>query len=761
MRIFEVKNNLIKLFFEESEKLFLSGFLMVKDARETYIAQIVHIETNKHGNVAIANLIYNVTPDGNLVLFEGTVPSTNSVIALLNTSDIARLLETENSITIGDLTQEDVPLRVDFNFIKNKLLILSENQDNSDVIVKKLNEQAKVYNKRTVIIDTVGTYEKTDNTLIAGKNFKLPVNYETLGFISDYGIDYKNPKSKAIIQETFLELQYYAKTLESQYIPVTNLIDILEDQYKTSNLLELILIKNALLKYHEDGVLAESKKDFINLNKSLIENSTTVIDISHVEDRLQREYMSFIYNKIAKMNEEVIVFVGISNGNSDKKLLKQLYFTKNINTVAVLPYAYKYLNELKKISKNLILFAPTMMQDDFESYNAFLHKIAKWEYIAYGKETQYLPLIVSIKAEKGIFNDTLTVSDVSENATSDFFKGQMKELVQKQYNDVLSKEQETRFQKQLKEQNQMQRQMMMQNQMQQLSQRQMEQQYMPQYNYSPAYVQQVQTQQPYYNNGYGMPQMMPPQMPQYGMPMQNYAMPMQMPQQMPPYGMPMQNPMMAQPQQQMQSQDVQTVPQNFEMEQLDKLYSNSSLEDAFKGIQPQPSKNVVQKPTEKVEKVAKVEKVEEPVVQVVEEKVQPMPQQLPPQIEEDEEEDIYTGDLTEADLDAISEVEVELHEEEQRAMLEAEEPQVQIKNSFEFVEEETKDTIPVYPLPELQNSSLSKREFVKGDRVKHAKFGVGVVEKVINYGSKKLCSIYFEEHGRMLLAPTISELEKI
>ena len=77
MRIFEVKNNLVKLFFDENEKLFLAGFLMIKDSRQTYIAQIMHIEANKHGNIAIARLIYNVTPDGNVVNFEGTVPSSN------------------------------------------------------------------------------------------------------------------------------------------------------------------------------------------------------------------------------------------------------------------------------------------------------------------------------------------------------------------------------------------------------------------------------------------------------------------------------------------------------------------------------------------------------------------------------------------------------------------------------------------------------------------------------------------------------------
>ena len=297
-----------------------------------------------------------------------------------------------------------------------------------------------MFNKRTVIIDTMGTFDKTGGTLIAGKNFKLPVNYETLGFISEKGIDYKTPRSKAVIQETCLELQYYVKTIESQYIPVNSLIDILEEQYKSSKMLELVLIKNALIKYQEKGILADSKKDFVVLNKSLIENSTSIIDLSNVEEQVQREYISFIYNRIAKMNEEVIVFVNISNGNSDKKLLKQLYFTKNVNTVTTIPYSYKYLNELKKLSKNMIMFTPTLIQDDFDSYNTFLNKLAKWEYIVYGQETQYLPLIGSLKTDKGIFNDLITPNEVVENATSVFFKDKMKDLVQKQYDEVIGKE---------------------------------------------------------------------------------------------------------------------------------------------------------------------------------------------------------------------------------------------------------------------------------------------------------------------------------
>jgi len=791
MRIFEVKNNLIKLFFEKNEKLFLAGFLMIKDSRETYIAQIMHMETNKHGNIAIARLIYNVTPDGNLVNFEGTVPSNNSVIGLLNLSEIVKLLEGENSVQIGELAQDNIPLKLDFNFIKNKLLILSENQDNSDIMIRKLNDLTKTFNKRTVIIDTVGTYGNTNGTLVAGKNFKLPVNYETLGFISEKGIEYKTVESKAVIQETFLELQYYVKTIESQYIPVNSLIDILEAQYKSSKMVELVLIKNALLKYQEKGVLANSKKDFLNLNKSLIENSTTLIDLSNIDEEVQREYISFIYNKISKMNEEVIVFVTINNKNSDKKLLKQMYFTKNINTVTVLSYEYKYLNELKKISKNMIMFTPTIIQDDFDAYNTFLSKLAKWEYIAYGQETQYLPLIVSLKTDKGIFNDKIKPNDNVETATSAFFKDKMKELVEKQYQDVIHKEQETQIRNRIKEKRQMDNEVMMQNQMHQLSQKQaMELPYtIPQYNYSPAYMNQMTMAQPM-GAPYYYQQQMPMQMP-YPMMMPQNMVPQQYMQMMPPQPQQFQqvypNQIYNQQPLQPQNQNIEKIEEldNFDSEQLDKLYANSPVENAFNNIKINLKQNNQKQETQELQqntlsqenslkkneqipqinKVPQQEKNEENtqiVIKPQEEEIKVSEQNSQQELPIQNQQEIIniqsqnSEELTEADLDMISEIDVELHEEEQLNNKQEDSEPI-IPKYIDDTPDEPK--LPVFSQPELQ--SPKNIDFKKNDRVRHTKFGEGVVEKVINYGSKKLCSIYFEKVGRRLLEPHISELEKL
>ena len=42
----------------------------------------------------------------------------------------------------------------------------------------------------------------------------------------------------------------------------------------------------------------------------------------------------------------------------------------------------------------------------------------------------------------------------------------------------------------------------------------------------------------------------------------------------------------------------------------------------------------------------------------------------------------------------------------------------------------------------------------------HAKYGNGVVEKMIKYGAKTLYSINFDNVGRRLLDPTLTEIKK-
>ena len=52
-------------------------------------------------------------------------------------------------------------------------------------------------------------------------------------------------------------------------------------------------------------------------------------------------------------------------------------------------------------------------------------------------------------------------------------------------------------------------------------------------------------------------------------------------------------------------------------------------------------------------------------------------------------------------------------------------------------------------------------EFTEGNIIYHEKYGRGVIEKIMNYGNKTLCSIQFEEVGRRLLDPNLAGLKQV
>ena len=68
--------------------------------------------------------------------------------------------------------------------------------------------------------------------------------------------------------------------------------------------------------------------------------------------------------------------------------------------------------------------------------------------------------------------------------------------------------------------------------------------------------------------------------------------------------------------------------------------------------------------------------------------------------------------------------------------------------------------VPVYDADIPQEDMVESDPIEQGDSVVHAKYGIGVVEKMIKYGNKTLYSINFENIGRRLLDPTLTEIKK-
>lgn len=725
MRIFEVKNNLVKIFYETGDNLFLSGFVMIKDSRESYIGQIMHLESSKHGNVAIAKIIFNVTEDGVITTYSGTIPAINSAISIVKSLDFLKLIQGQNPIIIGEFIENDLLVSLDKSLLENKLVICSENQENSDLMIKTLNRQIKNYNKKTVIIDTDGESIFDKNSLVMSDNFRLPINNQIINFIYENGLEYKSARSKAILQETFLEINYYLSSLDEPYIPVNKFIDILEKQYNESKLPELVLLKNVLVKYNDAGIFARNIMEYKNLFDSLLNNQTTVIDISKVDEIFQKEVISYVYSVLSDISDEYYVFVKLSNGNSNKKLLKQIFSNKKVYTTINCSYLYKYLTELKKISKDLILFTPLLQQQDFASYNTFLTALSRTEFVVYGQSTQFMPLIVKLSERAKIMSVAPQTTLTQEDA---------QRMVQKQLKEQQQKYQAEKLQEAAYQQQQQLSQQMLQQQMSQM-----------------VYPQMMPLQPP--------PQIFYPQQPPVYPNLQMFApnpyMNMQAPYVQPQYAQPQQGYM----QQPFATPPAQPVPnQNAQTPQASQQAPQEAAPPIFKAIEPQemPIEEVTSpKQQSDIIDVGDIETSE----QLTEEDLDLIQdvdvyENQEPEIVEEEEQSIEQQNEPEEDASYLDEIHPDESDIQQQ-----EEQEEDIKTKYNITEESLKEpeTVPVYP---ANTGTKSDINFEKGDLVVHDNFGNGRIEKIINYGSKKLCSVYFEGVGRRLLDPTLSEIRK-
>ena len=393
MQVLEIKNNLVKIAYDVNDNLALSSFVIIEDTNTPYVAQVVNVKADKLTNFAIVKLLFTFNEEGILKNYNGTIPSLKATVSVLPSKELLDIIPVENKLTIGQLAQQEVSLDIDKTILDNNLLICSDNIENTNVLLQNITKQV---DEKVVIFDTDGFYD-SEEKITFGEDFKLPLNYETINFIYENDLEDVDATSRAVIQDIFIEVQEYTKTLPEGYLPFETFINVVDQQYKETQIPQLVLLKNKLIKYKEINAFAETLKDVLNLSIAIDKSNVTVIDISAMSPALQKEIITYSYGVMKGINETIYSFVKVDNSNSSKKLLKMLLARENIFTTIICRHEYKYLPELKSAAQNLILFAPQTLQHDFAIYNTFLNKLNSDEFIVYGAHTQNIPFIVELE----------------------------------------------------------------------------------------------------------------------------------------------------------------------------------------------------------------------------------------------------------------------------------------------------------------------------------------------------------------------------
>jgi len=395
MRILEIKNNLVKISYTAEDNLAISGFVIIEDKQSPYVAQVMSLKADNGINYAIVKLLFTFDSEGVVKNYNGTIPELDSNITKLAPEELLDILPIENPFPIGKLAQRNFILNIDYSTFENDLLVCSDNNTNSDVLLSNIAKAITSNNDKSIIFDTTGTVNAEDK-LVFGKDFKLPLNKNTINFIYEHDLNDISPASKALIQDILIEVQEYSETLIDKFIPFEQFLNVIVSQAKATEMPELAILKSRLLKYKNENVFAQNARDIHSLRGHIRANLSTVLDISDATPDIQNLIFSTVYDELNLLDLFIYSLVKIDNDNTNKRILKRFLTENKIFTTIFCSHNYRYIHDLKEIANNVVLFTPQTVQHDFGSYNVFLNKLNSDEAIILGKATQNIPLIIEM-----------------------------------------------------------------------------------------------------------------------------------------------------------------------------------------------------------------------------------------------------------------------------------------------------------------------------------------------------------------------------
>jgi len=672
MNLLEIKNNLVKLSYNESEKPVLGRFVVLVNSDKSYVAQFVNLKSDTVNKFAIAKLLFTFSAEGVVDNYDGSIPSMNSELSFLSSQELLNLLPLEIPVKIGNLAQSEEILELDISMFERNFTLFSDKIEDSRIFISNCVRQLFQMKEKSVIIDNCNMFEDYPKVTL-GKDFKLPLNSMMIDYLFEYELSEVNAETKAIIQDIFYAVQQYIKSLDFEFLPIDNFINVVENQYKETQMPELALLKNKLLKYRDANVFANTKEEVLALDEKLNEKNCTIIDLKDIHDSLQKEVFSIIHSALDKIEKYIYLFVPLNDDNSDKKLLKQFINHNHIFSTLIVNTSYKYASELKQYAQNMILFAPQNVNNDFAVYNTFLNKLNQDECIVCGKLTQGIPFIVEmaeldtdltqddVLGEKFQFvpiTEDLQLIKVGENGER--IPVEMVYKSEEQINDdeisqAVTEDTEIAEDEPLSEE-------------------------------IPLELQEETTVQE-------------------------------------------------------QTPELEELPEIQELEGSEIIEPEILTEEPLE-IEEDLSQNILEEPEIQEEQLAQDSTADytESII------TEPEPE---------------TEVLTEEDLDFLEgDSQIAAPDDFFGEDLPDEETMEESFSEPEF-EQEQPPVVPIYTSEEPESQEIEAGEFVQGDTVTHPRYGRGVVEKIIKYGNKTLCSISFENVGRRLLDPTISELNKI
>ncbi len=401
MRIIEIESKNIKIVYKPAEdKLAIGDFVDVTEGATTLTAQVFKLYSDDNSseyNYADINILltrkYSKTStwNGEVVSAEAIVKKTSwdFIENYINNSDF------EDIFAIGYCSGTyNQPLRLSFkNFLTPAFVGYEDFSDNISFL-NSLTYQLQKYDKKLLVIDYNGNMEIAGaKRVMAGFEQKLPLNSSALEKLSSKMTDGVSVESRAVIEEVLFDLASFARET-GDFISITKLIDVINDTYKKTKIAQLILLKNKLRAYQKQNVFADLLRETQLVQTALAHNNTVVFDISNVQKEWQNEFLSSVILSDENCEKDFYLYLNIEQ-SLDNNLLRYLLFKASksgVKPVLGANYRYVAMDTILDFCPNSFLFQAADGLDKRGYLSDILKSLAKDYFVVIGKLTSSLAI---------------------------------------------------------------------------------------------------------------------------------------------------------------------------------------------------------------------------------------------------------------------------------------------------------------------------------------------------------------------------------
>lgn len=739
MRIVEIKAQSVKIIFKPTQnQLKIGDFVSFTEGDLTLIAQVFRIVSSAVADdfnqadlyFVLSHQYEKIKPwSGEILSAEAQVEKTpkNFLEKFMN------LTNAETKVALGEyLEYTNEALILDAKKFSTPTFIGYEKFSDCENLINCIQNSFFNTEKKLVLIDFYGNMNFQHATkLKAGYQVKLPLNSKLLDNLCAKILEGVSIESKAVIEDILLELAQYANQNSSGFIPISQLIKVIDDIYQKSKISQLILLKNRLRKYQKLGIFADNSNEVYAIFNELELNSSVIFDLADTPIEWRKDFVNNLLDLNNKIQKDFYIFYNLDEQNSDNSMINTLLFkTTHTGIKPILASNYRYLSleNIYDFSQNIFLF---------KTYNA-LKKRANISDIL-----QSLPQN-SFMLSGSLTNGLIICAKTTENSSSITLK-----------NDDFEKE--NTFNETYKDKNTTTKN--------------------PQYTFSAVETPIKKIDMELMNTAFKPEPSINIQTPDKNdfSIRENFAdIPhVENTQNIPDFN---------------ESELIQEHPTPENTNDIsDEIKEEISIEPVFDEIQENQNIEPEQNINEMLEPSRNIfdEDDDDINFEEIEEINQQNPEATYAQQEiseiENPIEDLDLDDLdflNETDespyekneqqndddlLDLLEDDDILLEKEASPDISEVDFDEIDDLVSNNHTEKSLNQKLPVYSADYQTNNPAQKNTqiFQEGDLVKHSKYGIGTVKKLTSHGDKMLCHINFEDFGRRLLDPDISQLEKI